>query len=211
MGVVHLWKLLKPHCKEVKADWKTLSSQTLAVDLSFWIVEAATAMKHVSDPTFKPHLRNLFFRIKHLSSMGIRLIFVLDGAPPKEKFNTLKKRGCLGNVKKRKQRKKFNNSKFRRQCRECVRLLEILGIPFIDLEIGEAEAFCAQLNVNGFVDGVLTPDGDGMLLYIHYPSHISFYFICKRFSLAPIVFILHIKPAEVKSQSVTLRMISQGY
>lgn len=29
------------------------------VDLSFWIVEASTAMSHVShnDPTFKPHLR----------------------------------------------------------------------------------------------------------------------------------------------------------
>ena len=44
---------------------------------------------------------------------------------------------------------------------ECKELLNTISIPCIQLESGDAEAFCAQLNAVGVVDGVLSPDGDG--------------------------------------------------
>eukprot|EP01084_Bolivina_argentea_P309722 535785_1 len=109
MGVKDLWKLLKEsYCIDKNMNWQTMHGAIWAVDLSFWIVEASTAMQHIkfTDPTFKPHLRNLFFRIKHLLSLGILLIFVFDGAPPEQKFLTLQKRGVLGNINRRNKKKK---------------------------------------------------------------------------------------------------------
>ena len=99
MGVNSLWKILGTFCKQTPLDWKSLNGKVLAVDLSFWIVEASTAMRAVQfqDPQFRPYLRNTFFRIKHLLSLGVLLVFVIDGAPPPQKFETLKKRGVFGN------------------------------------------------------------------------------------------------------------------
>lgn len=167
MGVKNLWKLLKESdcCTDIAMDWATMHGKILAVDLSFWIVEASTAMQHVRkcDATFKPHLRNLFFRIKHLMSLGIRLIFVFDGSPPPQKFLELQRRGVLGNINRRNKMKKYEHSAFGRQCKECKQLLTLLGIPFVNLKIGEAEAFAAKLNHFGIVSAVLTPDGDSFL------------------------------------------------
>jgi flap endonuclease GEN len=41
-------------------------------------------------------------------------------------------------------------------------LLELLGIPVLKAN-GEAEALCAQLNSQGFVDACITPDSDAFL------------------------------------------------
>ena len=166
MGVKNLWKLLKEsYCIDGDMTWSSQHGSIWAVDLSFWIVEASTAMQHLkyTDPSFRPHLRNLFFRIKHLLSLGILLIFIFDGAPPPQKFLTLQKRGVLGNINRRNNKKKYCQSVFGRQCKECKQLLKILGIPYIDLKYGEAEAFCSKLNKYGIVNAVLTPDGDSFL------------------------------------------------
>ncbi|KAG8124299.1 hypothetical protein E2320_019619 [Naja naja] len=44
----------------------------------------------------------------------------------------------------------------------CLELLECLGIPWVQAA-GEAEAMCAYLNANGYVDGCITNDGDVFL------------------------------------------------
>lgn len=41
-------------------------------------------------------------------------------------------------------------------------MLDCLGIPWVQAA-GEAEAMCAYLNANGYVDGCLTDDGDAFL------------------------------------------------
>ena len=41
-------------------------------------------------------------------------------------------------------------------------MLELLGIPYLN-SIGEAEAYCALLNNQGLVEGVLTDDTDALL------------------------------------------------
>ena len=68
-----------------------------------------------------------------------------------------------------------NDSTFRRACKECMLMFEGLKIPYIDLKYGEAEAYCALLNKYGIVDGVLTPDSDGL--------HATFYFFFLFFVL----------------------------
>jgi len=52
-----------------------------------------------------------------------------------------------------------------RNVRESVIFLRQLGCFVVDLSKGngEAEALCAQLNAQGIVDGVVTPDCDSFL------------------------------------------------
>lgn len=41
-------------------------------------------------------------------------------------------------------------------------MLECLGVPWVQAA-GEAEAMCAYLNLNGYVDACITNDGDAFL------------------------------------------------
>ncbi|XP_066267652.1 uncharacterized protein [Branchiostoma lanceolatum] len=169
MGVHHLWTILAPvktHC-----PLESLQGKTLAVDLSMWVCEAS-AVKAMTGAVTKPHLRNLFFRVSHLTKMGISLIFVVDGDPPELKFQTMVKRnqdrfggskaGTDGQKKGLGKPRKMKRSHFKAVLKECILLLDGLGIPHVQSK-GEAEAFCALLNRENLVDGCLTDDGDAFL------------------------------------------------
>ncbi|KAJ8048280.1 Flap endonuclease GEN-like 1 [Holothuria leucospilota] len=165
MGVKELWTILSPAKKEVSLD--TLTGQTIAVDLSVWICENQ-GVKAVQGKVSKPHLRNLFFRISNLIQLGITLVFVVDGDPPELKWETIsnrinsryKGRG-RGSTKDYKIGKP-GRSHFKRQIKECLELLDHLGVPYVQSK-GEAEALCALLNQEGVVDGCITEDGDAFL------------------------------------------------
>ena len=68
-----------------------LSNKTLCVDLSGWICEAQ-GVKSLQEIVCKPHLRNIFFRLHHLTRLGVKLVFVMDGKPPELKWDTIAKR-----------------------------------------------------------------------------------------------------------------------
>ena len=89
MGVNHLWSILEPVRK--KENLSALSNKTLCVDLSGWICEANCA-KGLKHNVSKPHLRNLFFRLLHLTRLGVKLVFVVDGKPPELKWEAIAKR-----------------------------------------------------------------------------------------------------------------------
>ena len=89
MGVNHLWSILEPVRK--KENLSALSNKTLCVDLSGWICEANCA-KGLKQNVSKPHLRNLFFRLLHLTRLGVKLVFVVDGKPPELKWEAIAKR-----------------------------------------------------------------------------------------------------------------------
>lgn len=55
MGVTDLWKILKPACEYVEKS--CLLGQTLAIDLSGWIVEFETVHEMRNVP--KPYLRSV--------------------------------------------------------------------------------------------------------------------------------------------------------
>uniref|UniRef100_A0A670ZFX8 XPG-I domain-containing protein n=1 Tax=Pseudonaja textilis TaxID=8673 RepID=A0A670ZFX8_PSETE len=92
--------------------------------------------------------------------MGIHLVLVTEGDLPKLKSSTVQKRieARFGPLRKPKIAKK-GRSRFKSILKECLELLECLGIPWIQAA-GEAEAMCAYLNANGYVDGCITNDGD---------------------------------------------------
>ncbi|XP_059104256.1 flap endonuclease GEN homolog 1 [Peromyscus eremicus] len=160
MGVNDLWQVLEPIKQHIHLQ--DLSGKTIAVDLSLWVCEAQT-VKKMMGTVMKPHLRNLFFRISYLTQMNVKLVFVMEGEPPKLKADVMSKRtqtryGPSGKTCSQ----KTGRSHFKSVLRECLTMLECLGIPWVQAA-GEAEAMCAYLNASGHVDGCLTNDGDAFL------------------------------------------------
>ncbi|GCC28182.1 flap endonuclease GEN homolog 1 [Chiloscyllium punctatum] len=162
MGVNDLWQILEPVKEYVPLQ--NLKGKTLAVDMSLWVCEAQT-VKGMIGTVVKPHLRNLFFRISCLTLMDVRLVFVVEGNAPKLKIDTMNKRNEARRGLARKQGSstvRTKRSHFKSVLKECCELLDCLGIPWI-CAAGEAEAMCAYLNENGYVDGCITNDGDAFL------------------------------------------------
>lgn len=169
MGVNHLWSILEPVKR--KENLSALSSKTLCVDLSGWVCEAQCA-KGLKQNVSKPHLRNLFFRLLHLTRLGVKLVFVVDGKPPELKWNAIAKRVQARNGGQSTWRGKnpakagsgarVGRSHFAVWVRECCTLLNLLGVPCIE-SAGEAEALCAWLDLHQIVDGCITNDGDAFL------------------------------------------------
>ncbi|NXQ47540.1 GEN endonuclease, partial [Catharus fuscescens] len=160
MGVTYLWQILEPVRQPVSIS--SLRGKTLAVDLSLWVCEAQTVKKMVGVVT-KPHLRNLFFRISFFTSMGIKLVFVMEGEAPRLKADTMSKRNEMRyGPSKKVGAVRTGRSLFEAMLKECLELLECLGVPWVQAA-GEAEAMCAYLNAKGLVDGCITNDGDVFL------------------------------------------------
>ncbi|NWX57835.1 GEN endonuclease, partial [Promerops cafer] len=160
MGVTYLWQILEPVRQPV--NMSSLRGKTLAVDLSLWVCEAQTVKKMIGVVT-KPHLRNLFFRFSFFTSMGIKLVFVMEGEAPRLKADTMSKRNEMRyGPSKKAGAVKTGRSLFKAMLKECLELLECLGVPWVQAA-GEAEAMCAYLNAKGLVDGCITNDGDVFL------------------------------------------------
>ncbi|NWV28332.1 GEN endonuclease, partial [Origma solitaria] len=160
MGVTYLWQILEPVRQPVNLS--SLKGKTLAVDLSLWVCEAQMVKKMVGVVT-KPHLRNLFFRFSFLTSMGIKLVFVMEGEAPRLKADTMSKRNEMRyGPPKKVGAARTGRSLFKAVLKECLELLECLGVPWVQAA-GEAEAMCAYLNAKGHVDGCITNDGDVFL------------------------------------------------
>ncbi|XP_069131819.1 LOW QUALITY PROTEIN: uncharacterized protein [Argopecten irradians] len=168
MGVLNLWQILDP--VKQHQELSELKGQVLAVDLSIWVCETQ-CVKQMQGVVSKPFLRNLFFRILHLLQLGVHLVFVVEGEAPDLKKGVMQKR------QQDRFRKDFGGQSYRgprggggkggrrnfdARLRECCRMLDCLGIPYLHSN-GEAEAFCAALNAAGLVDGCLTNDGDAFL------------------------------------------------
>ncbi|NXY08682.1 GEN endonuclease, partial [Pteruthius melanotis] len=160
MGVTYLWQILESVRQPVSLS--SLRGKTLAVDLSLWVCEAQTVKKMVGVVT-KPHLRNLFFRFSFFTSMGIKLVFVMEGEAPRLKADTMSKRNEMRyGPSKKVGPARTGRSLFKAMLKECLELLECLGVPWVQAA-GEAEAMCAYLNAKGHVDGCITNDGDVFL------------------------------------------------
>lgn len=160
MGVNDLWQILEPVKQHIHLQ--DLSGKTIAVDLSLWVCEAQTVKKMIGTVK-KPHLRNLFFRISYLTQMNVKLVFVMEGEPPMLKADVISKRTQTRYGPSGKSRsQKTGRSHFKSVLRECLEMLECLGMPWVQAA-GEAEAMCAYLNASGHVDGCLTNDGDAFL------------------------------------------------
>ena len=194
MGVKDLWTVLEPVGE--RCTMADLQGKRLAVDISGWIFQSLQSPVFIKNPTLRPHLRNLFWRLHHLMRNNVRVIIVFDGPSPKLKGVALTKRAEA----RRQQRKKdqiveeesvedlasscgtavagfrasnvAENTYFTQLCAECKEMLRVFRIPYI-VSSGDAESTCAYLNRLGCVDGCITDDNDAFLfgasvVYRHY-------------------------------------------
>ncbi|PSS11728.1 Flap endonuclease GEN-like [Actinidia chinensis var. chinensis] len=170
MGVGgHFWDLLKPYART--EDFDFLRDKRVAVDLSFWIVQHETAIRA---HTRNPHLRLTFFRTINLfSKFGAFPVFVVDGTPSPLKSQTriarfFRASGIdLSSLPVAEEGISVERNRAFVKCiKECVELLELLGMPILKAK-GEAEALCAQLNKEGQVDACITSDSDAFLFGAH--------------------------------------------
>ncbi|XP_059634089.1 flap endonuclease GEN-like 1 [Cornus florida] len=166
MGVGgHFWDLLKPYGRTEGFDF--LRNKRVAIDLSFWIVQHETAIKSF---TRNPHIRLTFFRTVNLfSKFGAFPVFVADGTPSPLKSRARIARFFqasgidLSSLPVAEEGVSVErNPMFLKCVKECVELLELLGMPVLKAR-GEAEALCAQLNREGQVVACITADSDAFL------------------------------------------------
>lgn len=124
---------------------------SLAVDLSIWICESLTSHA-MTENHQNPALHLVFTRTVKLLSLGIKLIFVIEG-----------KRRIRGNAgEDHKFHKRRSGTLFWKACDDCKHMLELLGVHVVRAK-AEGEALCALLNQRGIVDGVISNDGDCLL------------------------------------------------
>lgn len=124
---------------------------SLAIDLSIWICESLTSVA-TNDNHVNPSLYLVFTRTMKLLSLGIKLVFVVEG-----------KRRIRGDMDQDdKFHKRRSGTAFWNAMNDCQKMLELLGVPVVRAK-AEGEALCALLSQRGVVDGVISNDGDCLL------------------------------------------------
>jgi len=152
-SLVNPWTFNERHRRCQKME----DRPSLAVDLSIWICESLTS-RAMNDHNENPTLHLVFTRTMKLLSMGIKLIFVIEG---KRRVRS-SKLNDTGEKHQDKFRKRRTGTSFWNACKQCETMLEMLGVPVVRAK-AEGEALCAFLNTKGIVDGVISNDGDCLL------------------------------------------------
>ncbi|XP_037811751.1 flap endonuclease GEN [Lucilia sericata] len=170
MGVKDLWSILTPHAE--RKPISELRGKTVAIDLAGWVCESLNVVDYFVHP--RHHLKNLFFRTCYLIWEEVTPVFVLEGVAPKLKSQVIEKRNEIQfrGVKPKEapssqsqtNAQKTSNSdkgrtRFNHVLKQCENLLLAMGIQCVQGP-GEAEAYCAFLNLKGLVDGVISQDSD---------------------------------------------------
>ncbi len=122
------------------------------------------------------HLSGLFFRTTKFLSMGMRPVYVFDGAPPDLKSATIAARRTVRDEAKRQhaaaveagdQAEAYKQARLATRIDATVigsaqRLLDLLGVPWLTAP-SEGEAQAARMAANGAVAYAVTQDYDALL------------------------------------------------
>ncbi|GAB0097127.1 Flap endonuclease GEN [Sergentomyia squamirostris] len=164
MGIRDLWSILEPY-HERKPLYE-LSGKVIAIDLGGWVCENQNVVDYPVQPRL--YLRNLFHRTCYLLLADVTPVFVLEGEAPTMKYDEIARRNDIqfrGGAPKKKpsadstKDTRKGRTRFNGVLKICENLLTIMGVECVKGP-GEAEAFCAHLNRDGLVDGVVSQDSD---------------------------------------------------
>lgn len=180
MGIKNLANVIKGNApKTIKQNQlKYYSGHKIAIDASMCIYQFLVSVRSEGNnlafgDSTTSHLNGLFYRCIRWIEAGIIPIFVFDGAAPAAKIHELSKRQKRredaqekldeavekGDLVAKEKYEKMNVRMTKEHISDCMKLLEVLKIPFITAP-SEAEAYCAYLNKNNYVDAVATEDMD---------------------------------------------------
>jgi len=184
MGIKGLTKLLGDHApgaiKEV--ELKSLFGRKVAIDASMSIYQFLVAVRQAGGDSLTndagevtSHLSGLFHRTVRLMEMGIKPVYVFDGAPPEMKSGELKKRSDAkaaakaaaakateeGNAEMAEKYTRRVNSVTPAMTADCKVLLRAMGVPVVEAPC-EAEAQCAAMAKAGIVYAMASEDMDSL-------------------------------------------------
>ncbi|GAB0492685.1 hypothetical protein MMPV_003953 [Pyropia vietnamensis] len=184
MGIKGLTKLLGDHApgsiKDV--ELKSLFGRKIAIDASMSIYQFLVAVRQAGGESLTndagdvtSHLSGLFHRTVRLMEMGIKPVYVFDGAPPEMKSGELKKRSEAkaaaqaaaakaqeeGNAELAEKYTRRVNSVTPAMTADCKVLLRAMGVPVVEAPC-EAEAQCAAMAKAGLVYAMASEDMDSL-------------------------------------------------
>ncbi len=154
-----------------------LSGKKVAVDASLIIYQQLLGNNKLfrnEDGKITNHIVGLFYKIINYMSLNIELIFVFDGVPPENKKECIQKRKVKSleakelsqNADNYEDKVKYEKQSIRltkEMITDTKNLLKFLGISYIQLDIGEAEAYASELCRIGYVDYLLSEDMDSLV------------------------------------------------
>jgi flap endonuclease-1 len=166
-----------------KVELVTLSNKRLAVDAynalyQFLAIIRGVGGEHLRDSKGRvtSHLSGLFYRNINLMEMGIKLVYVFDGAPPELKAEEIGRRRkvreearrhyteavAVGDMVGARKYAEMSTSLRNDMIADSKELLDAMGIPWVDAP-SEGEAQAAVMAEEGTVDGVASQDHDSLL------------------------------------------------
>ena len=189
MGIHELSKVIGDHAAEAMSEHQTSQyfGRKVAVDASTFLYQFLVSIRQaegaatLTDATgaSTAHLIGLVARTVHLCSIGVKPVYVFDGAPPTLKSGELAKRSARAAEAREKlaalqesetadaeelaKYAKRTTRVTRQQSDEAKKLLELMGIPVVQAPC-EAEAQCAAMAKAGLVWGVASEDMDALPL-----------------------------------------------
>lgn len=184
MGIKGLTKLLGDHAPGAIKDveLKSLFGRKVAIDASMSIYQFLVAVRQAGGDSLTndagdvtSHLSGLFHRTVRLMEMGIKPVYVFDGAPPEMKSGELQKRTEAkaaakaaaakaveeGNAELAEKYTRRVNSVTPAMTADCKTLLRAMGVPAVEAPC-EAEAQCAAMAKAGLVYAMASEDMDSL-------------------------------------------------
>ena len=174
---------LKPliKAKEIKLD--DLKGKSVAIDAYNAMHQFLSIIRQRDGIPLKDskgritsHLSGLLYRTANLVEKGIKPVYVFDGKPHPLKIKTLEERKMvrqeaekewkealeIGDIEEAFKKAKRTSSIDKDKVKEAKKLLDALGIPYIDAK-SEGEAQAAYMNISGDVYAVASQDFDSLL------------------------------------------------
>ena len=153
-----------------------LSGKRVAVDASLIIYQQLLRHQLLKNKKgeITNHITGLFYKLVNYLSLNIEVIFVFDGKPPDLKQECIKERKkkqqdakdkmeTCENIEQKNELEKSTLRLTKDMIDNVKKLLDLMGISYIHMDVGEGEAIAAELCRIGYVDYVLTEDMDTLV------------------------------------------------
>ena len=153
-----------------------LSGKKVAVDASLIIYQQLLRHQLLKNKKgeITNHITGLFYKLVNYLSLNIEVIFVFDGKPPdlkqecikerKKKVQDAKDKMVSCNDEEKKNELEKSTLRLTKDMIDNVKkLLNLMGISYIHMDVGEGEAIAGELCRIGYVDYVLTEDMDTLV------------------------------------------------
>lgn len=173
MGIKNFRKFLESKIDSPikKVDFEKLKINSICIDINIFIYKFITAIRKTGNDLMqngkiKSHIIGLKNQINLFEKLNIKVIYVFDGTPPKEKNKILNERKVIKEIANEKYKKEKKITHYQQSfyindeiIQDAKQYLKQRNVKYIDIDL-EADIVCAHLVKNNIVDCVYTTDYD---------------------------------------------------